>query len=88
MNISNVVLTFEGVGDFTVDEYMDVTFTRHIGYWETHVSQLNEKSYPGLYKAFTFFVSELDKSEQFDITYDEFRRVMERVFQAYVLLKA
>lgn len=85
--IDNISITVEGMGEFVIDSYMGVWFSNELMYWETHASMLNEKHYESLYTSFLNMMYEEDESEYFEISLIEFKRIMEKLFQCYRIMK-
>lgn len=86
MEINTASLVVLGVGQFTVDSYMGVWFDDEEGvYWETHVSMLNVKQYPSLWENFKETAEDADT--EFELTFDEFCKILEKVFQLYEIIK-
>lgn len=55
--------------------------------WETHVSCLNEGKYPSLYESFIKFVESHPAEDRIELTFDQFRFMMQKAFLAYRLLR-
>lgn len=89
MKLTRISITEEKLGEFYVDSFMKVTyfpFVKGVGFWETHVSQLNEGVYNETHENFLDFLYNAGLTELY-IDIHEFKRLMEKVFQAYCLLR-
>ncbi|BBC78108.1 Hypothetical protein KNT65_gp060 [Escherichia phage EcS1] len=87
MKINTASLVVLGLGQFTVDGDMGVWFDEedYGVYWETHVSMLNVKQYPSLWE--NFKETAYEEAAEFEITFDEFCKILEKVFQLYYVIK-
>ncbi|ARW57486.1 hypothetical protein FDI23_gp063 [Serratia phage CHI14] len=86
MEINQISMVVTGVGTFTVDNYMGVWFDDEEGvYWETHASMLNIKQYPSLYDNFKEIAKE--EGTEYNLSFKEFCKILEKVFQMYQVIK-
>lgn len=89
MKFINISITIENFGIFYVNQYMRISFFPNktgVGYWESHVSELNESAYSNTHKKFLDFLRRADITDHY-IDIHEFKKMMEKVFQAYCLLR-
>lgn len=83
----STTLAYEGLGFFLIDNCMGVEFicgeTSEV--WKSHISKYNHHEYPLLYQQFCLYVHE----QGFEGTpsFEEFKKILETVFQAYCLLR-
>ncbi|UJJ22045.1 hypothetical protein [Erwinia phage Virsaitis27] len=86
MEINQISMLVTGVGTFTVDNYMGVWFDDEEGvYWETHASILNIKHYPSLWENFKETAKKEDT--EYNLSFKEFCKILEKVFQMYQVIK-
>lgn len=89
MKLINISIAIENYGIFYVDQYMKISFFPNktgVGYWESHVSELNESEYVSTHEKFLDFLYHADLTSHY-IDIHEFKKMMEKVFQAYCLLR-
>lgn len=86
MEINQLSMVVIGVGMFTVDNCMGVWFDDEESvYWETHASMLNIKQYPSLYDNFKETAKE--EGVEYDLSFEEFCKILEKIFQMYAIIK-
>lgn len=88
MHINHTMISIQDLGTFWVDEFMKITFFPHAegyGSWESHISKLNEAYYREEHDRLMEFISDAEVIPYIDI--HEFKAIMEKVFQAYCLLR-
>lgn len=83
----STTLAYEGLGFFLIDNCMDVEFvcgeTSEV--WKSHISKYNHREYSVLYQQFCLYI----QSQGFEgaPSFEEFKKILETVFQAYCLLR-